>query len=198
MSKITEMQLLPAACLNSIKLLPEDIQSSDIIQEILLEIYNGWPGKTGEERVDSCVNVINKRIPQYANAMGKTQLETLTIYAKSRKCNYANWFQDHYLPDLSDVVIVDTVDDFKKKYPSGKYICPCCNAITTDYQECNSGAIVNKTKKSKGSVCDWKVYGLFGDLGKGIKVIVKDKFEEFPKPIAMFKPIEMTEIVEAV
>lgn len=45
---------------------------------------------------------------------------------------------------------------------------------------CDSGV------KVKGDVCNWKVYGLFGHLGKGVSVFVKDKLriEKLFMPIA--------------
>ena len=51
-----------------------------------------------------------------------------------------------------------------------KFDCPYCGEISTDPYECNSGAKVSDDK-----ICDWKVYGLFGDLGKGTFIYCKDK-----------------------
>jgi len=172
--------------------LPADLMQSEIMNKIIVEIYNGWPGKVGLERVNEKVVFLCKRIPQYAKIMGKTELETLELFAKSRNCNYANYFQDANFPDLSKVFVFDTIEDLKSKFPSKQYQCPSCGGISTDYQECNSGKTIDKKGKE---VCDWKVYGLFGDLGKGIKVIVKDMFAEIPKPVAMFKPVELLETV---
>ncbi len=167
-----------------------DLLQSDIMNKIIVEIYNGWPGETGIQRVIQKVKLLSERVPEYAKAMGKTELETLELFAKSRTCNYTNWFQEANFPILSEVYIFDTIDDFKAKFPSKQYQCPNCNGISTNPQVCNSG------KEIKGKeICDWKVFGLFGDLGKGIKVIVKDLFTDIPKPTAMFKPIELLEVV---
>ena len=190
-NSIITVDLLPSACIDGKQMLPACLRQAGIIDEIMLEVYNGWVGKTGEERVLSVLKIISERVPQYAKVAGKTELEFLTLYAKSRRCNYTNWFQSSYLPDLSDVIVFDTVEDFKNKFPSGKYTCPRCGGETTDYQQCNSGKVIDK----KGKVCDWKVYGLFGDMGKGIRVIIKNRIEDFPKPISMFKPIELCEVV---
>jgi len=186
--KITDANLLPSTCIDAKQILPVELRDADMLNEIILEVYNGWPGKTGEERVIGCIKFISERIPQYSNIIGKSDLEFLTTYAKARRVNYTNWFNDSYLPDLSNVIILDTIQSFRDKFPSGKYICPCCDGETTDYQECNSGIEVD------GRKCNWKVYGLFGDLGKGVRVIIKDKMDEFPRPVAMFKPIELAEI----
>jgi hypothetical protein len=168
--------------------LSADIMQSDLMNQIILEVYNGWPGKVGEERVINVVTLINHRVPQYAAVMLKTELETLELFANSRDVNFTNYFQDANFPDLSGVYVFDTVTAFKNKFPSGKYQCPRCGGTSTDYQVCNSGQIMDKKSKQ---VCDWKVYGLFGDLGKGIRVIIKEKFTDFPKPVSMFKPLEL-------
>ena len=83
---------------------------------------------------------------------------------------------------MENVHVFDTLEDYKKAFPSGKYICPKCEKESTDPYECSQ------------EKCDWKVYGLFGDLGKGIKVIVKDKFLEHPVPMNIFKPIELVTV----
>lgn len=59
-----------------------------------------------------------------------------------------------------------------------KFRCPSCGGISTNPYCCNSGLEVSKaTKKKPAKVCDWKVGGLFGDLGKGIYVYCKDKMQ---------------------
>jgi len=171
---------------------PENLMQSNIMNEIIVEIYNGWPGPTGRQRVVDKVTFICERIPQYAKIMDKTELEALEILAKARTCNYVNYFQDANIPNLSDVYVFDTLDDLKARFPSKKYCCPRCEGISTDPQVCNSGIIIDKKKKQE---CDWKVYGLFGDLGKGIRVLVKSKSPDYPRPITIFKPIELIEDV---
>lgn len=171
---------------------PDELMQSDIMNAIIVEIYNGWPGPTGRQRVVDKVRFLCERVPQYAKVMGKTELETLEALAKSRNCNYTNYFQDANIPDLSDVYVFDTLEDVRVRFPSKQYVCPRCEGITTDPQECNSGVIVDKKKKE---VCNWKSYGLFGTLGKGINVLVKSKSQGFPRPINIFKPIELVDAV---
>lgn len=173
------------------------LMQSDVMSIILCEVYNGWPGATGIQRAKDVVGFLFNRVPQYAKIMNKSEVDTLDILAKSRNCNFVNYFQNANIPDLDDVMVFKSLDEFKQRFPSGKSVCPCCNAITTNYQECNSGVKLiahSKPKKSKtneGKVCDWKIYGLFGDLGKGIKILILDKIEEFPRPTRIFKPIEL-------
>ncbi len=189
--RVQSIDQLPATCVDALLLLSDFNNESEIINKIVLEVYNGWPGKTGESRVLDCLKFIEKRIPQYAKLMNMSNSLTLEVIANRRRVNYTNWFQNGYIPDLSDVMVFETVQDFKNRFPSGQSICPACESISTDFSVCNSG------KKIKGKVCDWKVYGLFGDMGKGIRVIIKDKFMEFPKPTVMFRPIELSRQVIA-
>lgn len=170
---------------------------SEIMSKIMCEVYNGWPEPTGIQRVKDVVHFLFNRIPQYAKIMNKSELDTLTLLAKSRNCNYINYFQNANIPDLSDVMVFKSLDEFKQRFPSGISVCPCCEGFSTDYEECNSGVKLkdySKSKKNKadgGKVCDWKIYGLFGDLGKGIKILILDKIEDFPRPARIFKPIEL-------
>lgn len=185
--QFTSIDQLPASCIEALQALPEELRNASITHEIILEIYNGWPGKTGEDRVREKMALIALRVPQYAAVMGKTHLEFLTVYAAARQCNYTNWFNESRLPDLSEVMIFENTQEFIKRFPSGKSICPACGGESTDFQECNTGKVVDK----KGNVCDWKAYGLFRTMGKGIQVILKDKIEGFPSPVTLFKPIEL-------
>lgn len=189
MQKLTNVSEMPQICIAYKDVLPESIRNAEIIDEIILEIYNGWQGQIGEIRVKDALSFIAARIPEYAKVTGKTDLEFLTFYAKNRRVNYTNWFNESYLPDLSDIMVFETTKDFKEKFPSGKYKCSACEGITTDAQECNSGVEIGKGKNK--SVCNWKTYGLFRDMGKGIKVLIKEHIEEIPKPITIFKPIEI-------
>jgi hypothetical protein len=189
-NRITNADELTSALPFGNMMLPAALMQSEIMNKIIVEVYNGWPGQTGLERVKNVVTFICDRVPQYAKVMGKSELETLELFAKSRNCNYTNYFQNANFPDLLEVFVFDTIEDLKARFPSKQYQCPCCGGISTDYQECNSGKIVDKKGKE---ICNWKVYGLFGDMGKGIKVIVKNMFTDIPKPVAMFKPVELLE-----
>lgn len=158
---------------------------SDIMNSIIVEIYNGWPGPTGRQRVVDKVTFICKRIPQYAKMMGTTEIEALEYFAKSRTCNYTNYFQDAYIPDLSDVHVFETIKDFLAKFPSKQFRCPRCEGISTHPHACNSGVVIDK---KENEVCNWKSYGLFGTLGKGIDVLIKS---QSLKPTHIFKPVEL-------
>lgn len=147
--------------------------------------YDTWKGKTGEERRESVLKLLNKKLPHYSEKLNIPQEQILEAWERARNVTVPNWYQEANFPDLNEVIVLDTLEQFKEKFPSHKSICPCCEGESSDYYECNSGLKVD------GKICDWKVFGLFGDMGKGVRVFVKDKFMEHPKPTTIFKPIEL-------
>lgn len=105
-------------------------------------------------------------------------------------CNYwyMNYYQENNQPLIKGekVKVFDTVNDMLESIGDRKFRCPCCGGISTDPYKCNSGVkIGSETKNQEGKVCDWKVYGLLGDLGKGTYIFCKDKL----KGETIFTPI---------
>lgn len=159
-----------------------------LLEQIGQKAYDSWGGQVGEERKKSVLDLLAKKLPHYSEKIGIPQEKILQAWENARNVNTVNWYQESKFPDLDQVIVLDTLQQFNEKFPSHKSICPCCGGESNDYYECNSGKIIDK----KGKVCDWKVFGLFGDMGKGVKVFVKDKFFESPFPTTIFKPIELT------
>lgn len=159
----------------------------ELLKEIGQKAYDSWKGATGEQRRKEVLDLLAVKLPHYSEKLGIPQEQILLAWEKAKNVNTVNWYQESRFPNLDEVIVLDTLEQFHEKFPSNKSICPCCSGESTDYYECNSGKVIDK----KGKVCDWKVYGLFGDMGKGVKVFVKDKFIESPKPTTIFKPIEL-------
>ena len=122
------------------------------------------------------------RAKQYGEKMAVDWKDVLKSWENDRSYWYLNYYQDSNQPEIkSDKVrIFDSVDEMLKSVSDKKFRCPACGGISTDPYECNSGL-----KMSKGKKCDWKVYGLFGDLGKGVFVYCKDQL----RGETMFMPI---------
>lgn len=166
--------------------LPEGVRKSNIFEEIAIEIYNGWPGKTWLQRIQEKIKFISEVLPEYSKMYWKNNIETLEKLAKARSCNYTNWFQNGNIPKVKDVLVYKNSEDFFKKHPEKKYICPACGGESTNPNECNTWI------KKDGKVCDWKVYGLFGDLWKWVNIFFTDKMEENPIPQNIFKPVNLS------
>jgi hypothetical protein len=151
-------------------------------EEIIEQARSTWAGKIGDERAESVKKILDTRLENYHQITGIPKNIILIAFEKARNVNTVNFYQESKFPLLENVHVFDTLEDYKKAFPSGKYICPKCEKESTDPYECSQ------------EKCDWNVYGMFGDLGKGIKVIVKDNFLEHPVPMNIFKPIELVTV----
>lgn len=122
------------------------------------------------------------RAHHYAEKTGLSAIDILNAWEKDRSYWYMNYYQDCKQPEIKDdnVRVFETIEDLRKSIGRAEYRCPACNGVSNSAYECNSGVEV------KGKVCDWKSYGLFGTLGKGVTVYVKSelKGQQIFKPIA--------------
>lgn len=143
-----------------------------------------WPGKEGERRAAHVIELIEAKAPVYAAAFGIDKSELLALWEEQRSVNAVNHYQESKLPDLTDVRIYDSREAFMAAVPSGKFRCPACNGESTDPQECNSGL------KADGETCNWKSYGFFGTLGKGVNVLIKEWKLQRTVPLEIFMPVD--------
>lgn len=137
------------------------------------------PHPRGDERKSFAWAIA--RAQHYAEKTGLTVEAILDAWEKRRDYWYMSFYQEANMPEIKDgsVRIFDTVPDLLKSIGSAGFRCPNCAGVSKSPYECNSG------KKAYGKTCDWKVYGLFGHMGKGITVFVKEKVAQE----AMFLPI---------
>lgn len=140
-------------------------------------------GSRRKPEIDRFMRFVVGISQHYAKKLNISQQEVLYLWEKNRTYWALNYYQQANFPKITakDVYFFNSSNDFHKRFPSRQYICPACNSISTNMMICNSG------KEIDGKVCDWKSFGLFGCLGKGITVILKDNL----KPIQIFKPIEL-------
>lgn len=156
---------------------------NQIREKLLNEARKSWSGVTGENRATSLGNFLDKLLPSYSKVLGLSEEEILIAIEGARTYSAINYYQEANFPNLDGVLVLEGIEDFKRRYPTGKYRCPSCNGESTNPYECNSGI----TKGNK--VCDWKSYGLFGTLGKGLRVVLKKDFLKHPKVEEIFEPI---------
>lgn len=123
------------------------------------------------------------RTLHYAEHTGIPATDILTAWERQRTYWYMNFYQDRNQPLITQgkVKVFNTVEDMLASIGNPSFRCPACSGVSTSPYACNSGL-----EMSKGKICDWKSYGLFGPLGKGIHIFVKDrmKIEEIFMPIA--------------
>lgn len=164
----------------------------EIKTALIKQAQDGWPGPTGEKRGEELQQFIEDLTDEYSKAFEMTKEEVLISMESQRVCSSTNHYQRARFPSLDKVIVFEKNEDFLKKFPSKKFRCPSCEGISTNPDVCNSGL-----ELSPGETCDWKAYGLFGTLGKGVLVASKEGFRSGKGIVyEMFKPIELEEAVQ--
>lgn len=159
------------------------------IENLKQQARASWPGQTGEERAIRLEAFLRKMLGGYSAVLGISQADLLVAFEKRRSYSAINYYQEANFPDLSGVVLLESLDEFKRLYPSGKYRCPACDGESSNPYECDTGLPVGKGKESHA--CDWKAYGLFGTMGKGLRVAFRNGFLEHGGIEEIFMPVEV-------
>ena len=105
------------------------------------------------------------RAKAYGGALGVDWLAVLDSWEEDRSYWYMNYYQDCNQPEIKGerTRVFDTLEEYREAVGKPEFRCPSCGKITADPYE--------------GKACGWKVYGLLGDLGKGVFVYVKEKLK---------------------
>lgn len=151
-------------------------------------------GKYGEPGYKHCThrycNTLKwavDRAKHYSEKLGIPWEEILNSWESERNYWYMNYYQECRQPRIEGerVRVFDTVEDMMASIGKSGFRCPCCSGISSSPYECDTGIV-----RSDGTVCDWKVYGLFGGLGKDVFVYCKDKVrgEHMFMPVAWEEP----------
>ena len=125
-----------------------------------------------------------ERATHYAEKTGLEAFEILDAWEEDRCYWYMNYYQEANQPLLIEghnVRVFDTIEDMSASIGEDGFRCPMCKGVSRSPYKCDTGL-----EMEKGKTCDWKVYGLFRDLGKGVYVFVKDKMrgERLFMPVA--------------
>ncbi|WP_407330571.1 hypothetical protein [Enterovibrio sp. 27052020O] len=151
----------------------------ETLEKIKQLCRESWSGETGEQRAVDAEAFILGFLPSYAGLLGISQQQVLDAIEAKRTYSAVNYYQQSNFPSLDGVKIFDTKQAFAEAAPSKQFRCPSCGGVSSDPYECDA---------SKD--CDWKSYGLFGTLGKGVRIVVKDTFLEHPRVHEIFMPLE--------
>ncbi len=145
----------------------------------------GWDDIHG--RVDGFTKTIKEICIYYAEKLGYTPAEVFKALEEKRDYSYPNYYQWAKFPKLEDVkVYKDQEELLKVIQPEKGFRCPSCVGVSKDPYTCDTG-IERKDKK----ICDWKSYGVFGTLGKGIRLIIVKDWLKNPIVDSCFMPISM-------
>jgi hypothetical protein len=142
--------------------------------------------KYDQHRSLQCIKFVTGLISHYSHHTGIDKNIILDALESKRTYWALNYYQAANFPRLETVEIFETLEDFKLKFPSGKFLCPLCGGHSTNPYECNTKRKAN----TKSGICDWKSYGLFGCAGKGYTFTIKTEFIKNFKTNTIFKPIE--------
>lgn len=141
------------------------------------------PGRKDEwlEKLDWIV----QRAKHYAEKTNLPAEDILDSWEKGRDYWYMNYYQECNQPEIKEgkVRVFETIDDMLDSIGRDGFRCPHCSGKSTTPYSCNSGVVVD------GKPCDWKVWGLFKDLGKGVFVFIRTEVrgERIFMPIAWEK-----------
>lgn len=129
--------------------------------------------KCGHEYCDKFKWIID-RAKHYEKVTGISWEDILDSWQEDCNYWYMNYYQDCNQPLLEgkNVRVFDSTKELLESIGEYKFRCPSCGGVSTNPYKCNSGEFMDSKHKK---VCDWKVYGLFGGLGKTTFVFVKDK-----------------------
>lgn len=111
------------------------------------------------------------RAKHYAEKTGLTPETILDAWESKRDYWYMNYYQESCQPEIKadQVKVFETVADLLESVGNTGFRCPACKGVSKSPYECTTGI------KTAGEVCDWQVYDLFGHIGRGISVFVKEK-----------------------
>ena len=128
---------------------------------------------------------IIERAKHYQLKTEKPYQEIIDTWVSKKDYWYINYFQEENQPLITgeDVYLFENREAAKESFKELGFRCPRCGGISKSPTECDTNIVVDK------KTCDWKSYGLFGTLGKGVTIILKDtiSIENIFKPIAYEK-----------
>lgn len=126
------------------------------------------------------------RAKNYADKTNISWEDLLDIWENKRDCWYMNYYQEASYPECNEKVkVFNNIEEFRKSVGNLGFRCPYCNSISTYPTTCDSGTLVKLINKKGKHMCNWSAGGLFGTLGKGSKVFIKD----IGVPLNIFTPI---------
>jgi hypothetical protein len=128
-------------------------------------------------------NWVIERANHYSEKTGIPASKILDAWEERRNYWYMNYYQDSRQPLIKadNVRVFGTKDELGKSIGKHEFRCPSCGGVSKSYQTCDTGLPMES-----GKPCDWKSYGLFGTLGKGVTVFVKETLDmaEIFMPVA--------------
>lgn len=182
--------------LTPLPVVSDEIANSEGYKKLLESVERDHKTQAGFHDYNEKLIWALDRAKHYAEKTGLSQVDILNAWERLRDYWYMNYYQDANFPLIEGdkTRVFDAVEDLHKSVAGFGFRCPACDGVSRDPYTCDTGKKVmitkGKGKKAKlvesGKVCDWKVYGLFGHMGKGVYVFVKKEMrgQNVFKPVA--------------
>lgn len=125
------------------------------------------------------------RAKNYGKATNIPWEHILDKWEEDRNYWYMNYYQESKQPEMKEnhkIRIFETKKDFWESVGDKGFRCPACKGISSDPWNCDSG---EKIKGKNSRICNWTAGGLFGTLGEGTTIFIK----EICVPVTIFTPI---------
>lgn len=168
-----------------------------LLAAIQADSDSGWSESSRMEKLTFAV----ERAQHYSEHTGLDAGDILTAWESRRDYWYMNYYQDANQPliNAANVRVFEDRDQLMAAIGDSGFRCPHCNGVSKSASECDSGVELPLLNSKDPKPCNWKVYGLFGDLGEGCYVFVKDQMRgsRIFMPIAWETTSTPAEAVEA-
>lgn len=114
-----------------------------------------------------------ERAMKYADKIGCPPDEVFDAWEHDRREWYMNYYQESQQPDPEKIRVFANIDAFKKACGKQGFICPSCGGISSNPYHCDTHRLVKRGRKK--IECDWMAGGLFGTMGKGAVVLLRNR-----------------------
>ena len=147
-----------------------------------------------ERDVEEYSQKIEKICRFYGELFDIDPVEILLGMENNRKISIEGYYTESKFPTNKKhfIVFEDEKDLRKQTRPEMGFRCPHCKGISKHPYICDSGVkLVLMNSNGKKETCNWKSFGLFGTLGKGMWFTLKSVWPSNPVIDESFMPIAM-------
>jgi len=168
-----------------------NLEECDGYKSLLAAVERDEKNSPGFHNYREKLSWVVRRVNHYAEKTGLDPADILDVWEKGRSYWYMNYYQDCEQPllDGDKAHVFDDIKSFMDSVGKEGFRCPLCGGISKNPYACDTGIIVKKIKDGKDGPCNWKVGGLFKDLGKGVFIFIKTEMrgETIFSPVAWEK-----------
>ncbi|UTM60448.1 hypothetical protein L4174_023990 (plasmid) [Photobacterium sp. CCB-ST2H9] len=159
-----------------------------MLEKSVREMAAANPGWGEDERVEGFIRQTIGICEHYASEMDLNPIDVFQALEKKRNISYPNYYNEANFPKLTDVLVFQDKEAMKVKLrPADGFICPSCERVSSNPYDCNAAATDPETP------CEWKSYGFFRTLGKGLRFTILENWLDNPVIDECFMPVAIYE-----